>query len=91
MVAFRYSSLDYARNNEKITKIAYVYLPCGYDEKSNQKYNIFYLMHGWTENANKLFGIGNGMIKNMIDHMIDQGDIPPMILAPATFDRDNRS
>ena len=86
-----YESKDYARNNASITKSAFVYLPYGYDENDTEtRYNIFYFMHGWTGTADELFTIGNGEVKNIIDHMIENGDIPPMILVAATFDAENR-
>ena len=47
-----YSSKDYIRGNRSITKEAYVYTPYGYNENDlNKKYNIIYLMHGWTMTA----------------------------------------
>ncbi len=46
VVRLDYDSLDYARNKAKIQKTAYVYLPCGYDEKDTEtRYDIVYLMH----------------------------------------------
>ena len=48
----KYSSKDYATNSKNIIKEAYVYTPYGYDENNkNIKYNIIYLMHGWTMTA----------------------------------------
>jgi len=85
-----YSSKDYAGEGEGITKTAYVYLPYGYDPKDkNKRYNIFYMMHGLECTADQLFNEGGGKAKNMLDHMIESGDIPPVIVVAATFDADN--
>ena len=59
-----------------------VYLPYGYDE--NKKYNIFYLMHGGGENENTIFS-DDVNFDNMLDHMIQNGDIEPMIVVTPTF------
>ena len=62
-----------------------VYLPYNYDE--NKQYNIFYLMHGGGENENTLVAQDDTMIPNMIDHMIEAGEIDPMIVVFPTFNR----
>ena len=62
-----------------------VYLPYGYDE--NKKYNIFYLMHGGSENENTLFGQNDTMMQNMFDHMIMNGEMEPMIVVTPTFNK----
>lgn len=59
-----------------------VYLPYGYDE--NKQYNIFYLMHGGGENENTIFS-KDVKLNNMLDHMIQNGDIEPMIVVTPTF------
>jgi arabinoxylan arabinofuranohydrolase len=64
------------------TKKLNVYLPYGYDE--SKKYNIFYLMHGGGENENTIFGT-DVELDNMLDHMIMNGDIEPMIVVTPTF------
>ncbi len=61
-----------------------VYLPYGYDE--NKKYNIFYLMHGGGENENTIFG-SDVYLQNILDHMIKNGDIEPMIVVTPTFNK----
>ncbi len=62
-----------------------MYLPYGYDE--NKKYNIFYLMHGGSENENTLFGQNDTMMQNMFDHMIMNGEMEPMIVVTPTFNK----
>ncbi len=64
------------------TKKLNVYLPYGYDE--GKKYNVFYLMHGGGENENTIFS-SDVKFNNMLDHMIQNGDIEPMIVVTPTF------
>jgi len=73
----------------KMTKQANVYLPAGYDE--SKQYNVLYLMHGGGENMNTwLLGTdlndyaGN---KKMIDNLIANGEIEPLIIVTPTFYR----
>ena len=80
-----YETTDYT-NSRKIIKQAEVYLPFGYDE--NEKYNVFYLMHGWTGHAGDFFEYSN--ILNILDNMISNGDIDPLIVVAPTFDAENR-
>jgi len=65
-----------------------VYLPYGYDSSDmNRKYNVLYLMHGGGEDENLIFG-GPGQnreLKNILDHMIANGDIEPLIVVTPTF------
>ena len=79
-----YDTIDYT-NNEKITKEAVVYLPYGNDE--SKQYNIYYLMHGWTGHAGDFFEYSN--IVNILDNMIENKDIEPLIVVGATFDSEN--
>lgn len=60
-----------------------VYLPYGYDE--SKKYNVFYLMHGGGENENVVFS--DVKLNNMLDHMIENGEIEPMIVVAPTFNK----
>jgi len=67
------------------TNTLYVYLPVGYDE--SQKYNIFYLLHGGGENENTLFFQDDTMMQNIFDHMIENGDMEPMIIVTPTWNQ----
>ena len=79
-----YDSKDYVRNGAAITKTAYIYTPYGYDENDEEtRYNIVYLMHGWGGHAGEYFEYES--IKNVFDHLIENGDIPPVIIVSATF------
>ena len=79
-----YDSKDYAGNGAAITKTAYIYTPYGYDENDEKtRYNIVYLMHGWGGHAGEYFEYSS--TRNMFDHLIENGDIPPVIIVSATF------
>ena len=62
-----------------------VYLPYGYDD--SKQYNIFYLMHGGGENENTLIAQDDTMIQNMLDHMIMNGELDPLIVVFPTFNK----
>lgn len=68
------------------TKSLNVYIPYGYD--SSKEYNIFYLMHGGGENENTIFGNDVNM-HLILDHMIMNGDLEPMIVVTPTFNGGN--
>lgn len=79
-----YESRDYTGSGASIKKTAYVYLPYGYDETDVEKqYDILYLMHGWMGYAGEFFD--NGATKNILDHLIDKGDVLPMIVVSPSF------
>ena len=74
--------LYYHSNVNNMDKTANVYLPYGYDP--NKKYNIFYLMHGGSENENTIFS-DDVKFNKILDNMIMNGDIEPMIVVTPTF------
>ena len=60
-----------------------IYLPPGYDEDTDVRYPVVYLLHGYT--ADNTLWTGSGYIpglniKNIADSLIQQGKIKPMIL-----------
>ena len=64
-------------------KTMYVYVPYGYDK--SKQYNVFYLMHGGGENEGTCFNDNAINIDIMLDNMIANGDIEPMIVVCPTF------
>ncbi len=86
IVSLEYSA-DNLKNGKDLKKMN-VYLPYGYDAADkSKKYNVLYLMHGGGENENLLFG-GPGQnkeLKKIIDNMIANGDIEPLIVVTPTF------
>ncbi len=70
-------------NGIRGNKSLYVYTPYNYDPE--KQYNIFYLMHGGGENEKTLFFHDDTMIQNMLDHMIMNGELEPLIVVTPTF------
>ena len=70
-------------NGIRGSKSLYVYTPYNYDPE--KQYNIFYLMHGGGENENTLFFQDDTMIQNLLDHMIMNGELEPLIVVTPTF------
>lgn len=92
IVKFEYNTYNYSSSNEAITKPAFVYLPYCYDENDTEtKYDTFYMMHGWTATADGLFGAEYSYTRNMLDHMIENKDMQPIIVIAVTFDPNNQS
>ena len=90
VVRIEYESRDYVRDESAVTKEAYVYLPCGYDENdTDTRYDIVYLMHGGGGHAGEFFE--HDSIKQLIDNMIEKGDIEPTIFVSPSFYNDNSS
>ncbi|WP_342980073.1 MULTISPECIES: hypothetical protein [unclassified Ruminococcus] len=77
-----YDTKAYATDERDVKKTAYVYLPYGYNEE--KEYNILYLMHG-TGDDEKYWLKTNPYNKTMLDNMIANGDIEPLIVVTPTF------
>ncbi len=76
---FQYSTRDYTAGGGEINKFAVVYLPPDYSE--DKQYDLLILCHGIGGTENEwgflnFFCIG----KNVMDHLILDGVIPPMIV-----------
>ncbi len=89
-----YESKDYTSASRPTThKPAYVYLPYGYD--ASKKYDVIYLLHGWTGVAQEYFlgrgGNGRTGLVNIFDNLIQQGLTRPFIAVSPTWDKDNQS
>jgi endo-1,4-beta-xylanase len=74
--------IDYLTTNqqgETREKYANIYLPYGYDEADKEKkYNILYIMHGGGGNPDAWLDCCK--VKNMLDYVIDQKQIEPLIV-----------
>ena len=78
---FTYDTKDYIGNGSTIQSSATVYLPYGYDQgDSSTRYNILYLQHGAYGNERTWMYEYGDSFKNMIDHMIEDKLIPPLII-----------
>ena len=80
-----YDSLTYNEKKTKLNKKATVYVPYGYNV--NKKYNVYYLMHGgWSNETTQLGDEENSNnFKNVIDHMIQDKLIEPLIIVCPTY------
>lgn len=92
VIQVTYESQDYTGDGIVITKPAWVYLPYGYDENdTDTRYDILYLMHGWTMTAHDFLNEDQSNLAHILDNLIEAGDIPPVIVVSATFDVENQA
>ncbi len=87
IVPLTYDTKDYSRDGAPIRKTTFVYLPYGYDENAETRYNILYLVNGWGGYAGEYFDYV--YIKKLFDRLIENGDVEPMIIVSACFYNDN--
>ncbi len=80
-----YESFSYQQKSQKLTKRAIVYLP--YNYSSDNKYNVFYLMHGGWSDETTYLGTPDDPhpLKNILDNAIAEGKITPMIVVCPTY------
>ncbi len=80
-----YESKTYEQKTQKLEKRAIVYLPYGYSQ--DQKYNVFYLMHGGWSDETTLLGTPDhpSSFKNVIDNAIADGKFDPLIIVCPTY------
>ena len=88
VVSLSYSTQVYGSTMENHVK---VYLPYGYDQKPDTRYDIIYFYHGTNEDQDSF--IGDERAKNALDNMIETGIAKPFIMVFPTYyyDRENRS
>lgn len=81
------------RGGKTMTKRARVYLPYGYDAKNKQKYNVLYLMHGGGDNTTSFLTPPKDWLplRNVLDHMIQNKEIEPLIVVAPTFYDDDEN
>lgn len=70
-----YESFSYTEKSEPLQKHAVVYLPYGYSK--DQKYDVFYLMHGGGGDETMTLGTPKSpsSFKNVIDHAVAAGTL----------------
>src|SRR5882724_681261 len=56
----------------------FVYTPPGYDPRGKQTYPVFYLLHGYSDNASGWTAVGRANI--ILDNLIAQGKAKPMLV-----------
>jgi len=86
-----YESFSYDEKSEPLQKHAVVYLP--YEYSKDQKYDVFYLMHGgWGDETRTLGTPQNpSSFKNVIDHAIAAGEMRPLIIVCPTYNNTNEN
>lgn len=79
-----WESFTYDEHSQRLTKTAWVYLPYGYTP--DERYNIFYYMHGGWSNETSTLGTDAQPtpFKHAIDHAIQDGLMQPMIIVCPT-------
>ena len=86
VVQIDYDTHNYVDGNgEMRSNTAYVYLPYGYEESSDECYDVFYFVHGHGETAASFFQNENGMMRNLLDHLIAKGDMSPVIVVSTSY------
>ena len=90
VVRFDYVTHTYDIQNRVMKKYAYVYIPYGY-ETSTDRYDVVYAMHGHTGDVTSFPGELDDLsdIKNVIDHLIENKEIKPMLMVFASYYHDN--
>jgi len=86
-----YESFSYNEKSKLLQKHAVVYLPYGYSE--DQKYDVFYLMHGGWADETMTLGTPKSpsSFKNIIDHAIAAGEMRPLIIVCPTYNNTNEN
>ena len=56
----------------------YVYTPPGYEDDAKQQYPVFYLFHGYSDDASGWTAVGRANV--ILDNLIAQGKAKPMLL-----------
>lgn len=82
------------RGDITLKKHARVYLPYDYKAKNKkQKYNVLYLMHGGGDNSTSFLTPPKDWLRlwDVLDHMIQDGQIEPLIVVTPTFYDDDEN
>lgn len=86
VVEVNYATRDYAEGTGRIrANNAFVYLPYGYDTDGDRRYNIVYLVHGHYGDASTFLSTDGGLLRKVLDNMIERGDIEPLIVVTPTY------
>lgn len=82
------------RHGQTMTKRAQVYTPYGYKAKDKKtKYDVLYLMHGGGDNVTSFLTPPNNWfaLRNVLDHLIQEGRMRPIIVVCPTFYDDDQN
>ncbi len=85
-----YNTVDYDDDNHPMEKYLVVYTPYGYDVSKD--YDIMYITHGHTGGATTWLGSPTDPypMKHVLDHLIEDGKVRPMIVVSMTYYDDNK-
>lgn len=90
VVRIDYDTHDYAEGTGAVrTSTAYVYLPYGYEEHTDRRYNVLYFVHGHYGTAASFFQDENGLLRKLLDHMTENGDMAPTIVVSPSYNYGN--
>mgnify|MGYP001097549857 FL=1 len=86
VVRIDYDTRDYAEGTGAArTNTAYIYLPYGYDENTDQRYNVLYFVHGHYGTASTTFEAENDLLRKLLDHMTANRDMAPTIVVSPSY------
>lgn len=86
VVRIDYDTRDYAEGTGAArTNTAFVYLPYGYNENTDRRYNVLYFVHGHYGTASTTFEAENGLLRKLLDHMTENGDMAPTIVVSPSY------
>ena len=86
VVRIDYDTRDYAEGTGRSrTNTAYVYLPYGYDDNDDVRYNTLYFVHGHYGTAESFFVEADGLLRKLLDHMNENGDMAPTIVVSPSY------
>lgn len=81
-----YSTADYTDGTlSPRTNQACIYLPYGYNLDTARKYNVLYLIHGHYGDYSTFLTFGNGLLRNVLDNMIANHEIEPVIVVTPSY------
>ena len=83
-----WNAKTYEQKIDPLRKKATVYLPYGYSE--DRQYNVYYWMHGgWGDETTQLGSEASpNTFKNVVDHLIEEGRIEPLIIVCPTYNNE---
>ncbi len=84
-----YKTFDYDDDGHEMNKYLVVYTPYDYD--ASKEYDILYVTHGHTGGATTWLGSPTNVYdtKNVLDHLIEDGKVRPMLVVSMTYYDDN--
>lgn len=86
VVRIDYDTRDYAEGTGRVrTNTAYVYLPYGYDENEDVRYNTLYFVHGHYGTAESFFVEADGLLRKLLDNMNENEDMAPTIVVSPSY------